>query len=69
MRAGVQNLWYQPLDGCLAWQITHFPASDIFDFSRRKTANSWPSSVGERAWTLSGSVILVRWSAGSSWLD
>jgi Tol biopolymer transport system component len=32
-REGAQNLWYQPLDGSPARQVTHFPDLDILDFS------------------------------------
>jgi Tol biopolymer transport system component len=32
-RAGAQNLWYQPLDGSPARQVTNFADSEIFDFS------------------------------------
>jgi Tol biopolymer transport system component len=35
-RDGAQNLWYQPLDGSPARQVTHFPDSDILDFSWSK---------------------------------
>jgi Tol biopolymer transport system component len=35
-RDGAQNVWYQPLDGSAARQVTHFPDSDIFDYSWSK---------------------------------
>jgi len=35
-REGAANLWYQPLDGGAARQVTHFPDADIFDYSWSK---------------------------------
>jgi len=35
-REGAGNLWYQPLDGGAARQVTHFPDADIFDYSWSK---------------------------------
>jgi Tol biopolymer transport system component len=33
VRDGAANLWLQPLDGSAARQVTHFPDSEIFDYS------------------------------------
>jgi Tol biopolymer transport system component len=68
MRPGAQNIWYQPLDGFPARQVTHFPDSDIFDFLWSKDGKQLAVTRGR---TRTDAVRISNFSTmdGSSWLE